>query len=93
MKHYQDYLYFLYEGENKLKEMVVSANYLLMFDNKDKQARYQPVNNTVILRKIKGPGKNKAMAGDEYTIVRRKPLVSEATLKSNLLKRMGVALS
>ena len=63
-----------------------------MFDSDEKQARFQKIENEVILRKIKaqGPTKRKDAPVARYSVVCRKPFASEATFKHNLLQRMGV---
>lgn len=65
--------------------------YLLMFDNDDKQARFQKIENEVILRKVKpqGPNRRKDLPTARYSVVCRKPFASEANFKHNLLRHMG----
>lgn len=70
------------------KELIEKMQYVIMFDNKDLQARYQKLSNEIILRKIKGGAKRRQQS--EFYIIGRKPYAQEGAFKDKLLYRMGV---
>ena len=89
--HDKDFKYFLYDGETMKKEVVEKSKYIIMFDRKDRQAKYQKVTNDVSLHKQKPLAPNrKGIASEEFSVVKRKPFASEASKKNKLLNRMGV---
>jgi len=92
LTHAKDFRYFIYEGETKQKDLVEKTKYVLMYDHKDRQVKFQRVTSDVILHKLKPTGpKKKDLEHEKLLLTGRKPYLSEALRKKKLLAKMGVA--
>ena len=93
LRHSKDFRYFIYEGETKQKDLVEKTKYVLMYDHKDRQVKFQRVASDIILHKVKPTGpKKKELEHEKLVITGRKPYISEAARKRKLLSKMGVRL-
>lgn len=82
----------MHDGTTKDSEVIKRQKYVLMYNNKDKQARYSKVANELLLWKVKDVPQRTKGTQNELVVAARKPFESEANLKASQLGRMGVGV-